>query len=119
MEESLKDPAILAEQLSPVKKSGWVRIAFTYAIHYLLANKSFKESLANILRLKGDTDTNACIAGGLMGSYYGFQSIETEFGKQIEIIQTWRPKNVKRPEWLVPGLVVDKLAANLEKISPK
>lgn len=29
----------------------------------------------NILRLKGDTDTNACIGGGLAGAYYGFSRL--------------------------------------------
>ncbi len=65
------------------------------------------------MALKGDTDTNGCIGGGLMGGVYGMDKVEKEMGKQIEIIKGWRPKNVKRPDWLVPGIVVEKIAKNL------
>ena len=53
------------------KASGWVRIALSYSIYFLIAGKSFKDSLEWIISHKGDTDTNACIMGGLLGVYYG------------------------------------------------
>ena len=31
--------------------------------------------ITNILNMKGDTDTNACIAGGRSGAYYGFTKL--------------------------------------------
>lgn len=102
----LNDPKLLLENVSPVKKAGWVRVAFSYAIFYMVKGKNFKDSLRDVLRLKGDSDTNACIAGGLMGAFYGYDKIEAELQAQINIIRKWRPKNVKRPEWLVPGLVI-------------
>ena len=46
-------------------------------MYYLITGKSFRESLTDVLRLKGDSDTNACIAGGLMGAFYGYTEIES------------------------------------------
>jgi ADP-ribosylglycohydrolase len=47
----------------------------SYAIYYFVVGNSYKESLTQVLRLKGDTDTNACIAGGLFGAYYGYNKL--------------------------------------------
>ena len=72
----LTDSSLLQKQLDATKKSGWCRVAFTYSLSVLLLKLSFRNSLEYILASKGDTDTNACIAGGLIGAFYGFERIE-------------------------------------------
>ena len=50
------------------KRIGWIRIAFSYAAHYLKIGLSLEESMRQILILGGDTDTNAAIVGGMIGA---------------------------------------------------
>jgi ADP-ribosylglycohydrolase len=52
-------------------QAGYVRLAFTYAFYHLARGSSLRSSLAETLLLGGDTDTNACIVGGLIGAYRG------------------------------------------------
>lgn len=65
------------------KKMGWAKIAFSYGLKFLvylcegklaLTEKDlYKNWIKRVIMLAGDTDTNACIAGGLVGSIIGFQ----------------------------------------------
>ena len=40
---------------------------------------SFAECVEYVIKIGGDTDTNACIAGMLAGAYYGFKSIPKQW----------------------------------------
>lgn len=55
--------------------AGFVRYGFTYAFHYLHRGTSFKQAVTETLLRGGDTDTNACIVGGLMGAYHGLNGL--------------------------------------------
>ena len=54
---------------------GLVKIAFTYAFRHLLFGSDCKSAIAKILKGRGDTDTNACIVGGLIGTGVSKQQI--------------------------------------------
>jgi ADP-ribosylglycohydrolase len=54
---------------------GFVRIAFTHAFRHLMIETSFEEALRETLAGGGDTDTNGCIVGGLMGALQGEDGI--------------------------------------------
>jgi ADP-ribosylglycohydrolase len=54
-------------------------------LEYSTQNHAF-DSLSQLIRLGGDTDTNASVAGALLGAYYGDQC--------------W-----KHPKWLLDDLV--------------
>jgi ADP-ribosyl-[dinitrogen reductase] hydrolase len=56
-------------------QAGYVRIAFTYAFFHLKQRSSFRVALSDTLARGGDTDTNACIVGGLIGAYRGINSL--------------------------------------------
>lgn len=56
-------------------QTGFVRYAFTYAFYYLAQESKFDESIYRTLLEGGDTDTNACIVGGLVGAYGGLGSL--------------------------------------------
>ncbi len=65
-------------------QAGYVRIAFTYAFYHLKQRSSFRAALSDTLARGGDTDTNACIVGGLMGAYRGINKlIESEATRKI------------------------------------
>ncbi len=55
--------------------AGFVRYGFTYAFHYLHRGASFEQAVTETLLRGGDTDTNACIVGGLMGAYHGLNRL--------------------------------------------
>jgi ADP-ribosylglycohydrolase len=57
---------------------GFVKIAFTHAFRHLYLNSTFEESLIETLLGGGDTDTNACIVGGLMGALHGVSQLGEE-----------------------------------------
>jgi len=78
--------------------AGFVRIAFTYAFHHLHCGTSFESALRQVLAGGGDTDTNACIAGGLVGARVGFAAIPAEMSRAVLACDTamGRP----RPTWL-------------------
>lgn len=50
-------------------------------MYFLVKGTSYESSIRKILEAKGDTDTNACIAGGLLGAYYGVNGLK--MNKQI------------------------------------
>jgi ADP-ribosyl-[dinitrogen reductase] hydrolase len=54
---------------------GYVRIAFTHAFRHLARGTSYPDALRETLAGGGDTDTNACIVGGLLGARWGADAI--------------------------------------------
>ena len=65
-------------------QAGFVRIAFTYAFHHLNRKSSLRPALADTLLRGGDTDTNACIVGGLIGAYRGIDKlINSEVSRKL------------------------------------
>ena len=58
--------------------AGFVRIAFIHAFRHLLRGAGFVEAIERTLLGGGDTDTNACIVGGLVGAACGAEAIPTE-----------------------------------------
>lgn len=56
--------------------AGHVRYAFTLAFHLLRDEEiSYEDAIVKTLQKGGDTDTNAAIVGGLLGSLHGVESI--------------------------------------------
>lgn len=89
------------------KCSGYIGIALQIALTELFHGKSFYDSLVNVMRRGGDTDTNGCITGALLGAYYGTSEIPNEWINTVKI-DNWRSKQY--PE-------IDQ--KNLEKIALK
>jgi len=55
--------------------AGFVKIAFTHAFHHLLKRTPHVQALRETLAGGGDTDTNACIVGGLVGALWGEEGL--------------------------------------------
>jgi ADP-ribosylglycohydrolase/fructose-1,6-bisphosphatase/inositol monophosphatase family enzyme len=103
-------------------KMGWVLVAFQNAFYQLLHANSLEEAIVSTVRFGGDTDTNAAIAGALLGAVHGRSAIPQQWRSQI---QCCRPiqglAGVKRPRpaifWPVDVLNVAEnlLLAGLEE----
>ena len=90
--------------------AGFVRIGFTHAFFHLMAESTFEEALRATLAGGGDTDTNACIVGALIGALHGIEGIPKSL---IEgVVQCDTGLAHARPEWLQAGDALD-LAARL------
>ena len=85
--------AILAAAHSPptdyVQQQGWVLIAFQNALWQLLHAPSLEEGVVDTVMRGGDTDTNAAIAGALLGAVHGRDAIPNQW---IEKVLSCRPK---------------------------
>jgi ADP-ribosylglycohydrolase len=62
---------------------GWVLIALQNAFHELLHAASLEEGVVRTVRRGGDTDTNAAIAGALLGSVYGRDAIPLQWRTMV------------------------------------
>ena len=78
--------------------AGFVRVAFTHAFHHMLRESSYIQALHETLALGGDTDTNACIVGGLVGSRVGISGIPAHMTRAVLDCDTSNGR--PRPPWL-------------------
>lgn len=58
-----------------LSQQGWVLIAFQNAVFHLLHSNSLEECLVDTIAQGGDTDTNAAIAGALIGAVFGESTV--------------------------------------------
>lgn len=78
--ETAKHPSIIEaieqaktkERRDVTKDKGWVVHAFYCAVYCLLHFEDYSPAIDWVIRLGGDTDTNAAIAGSLMGAKMGY-----------------------------------------------
>lgn len=91
-------------------QAGFVRIAFTYAMHHMLRGTSFGDALHQVLSCGGDTDTNACIVGGLVGARVSIEGIPDHMIKSVLECDTRQGR--PRPDWLSTRGAMD-IAGNL------
>ena len=72
-------------------QDGFVRIGFTHAFRHLLANTPWEAAIAETLLGGGDTDTNACIVGGLLGARDGASKIPAAMRSAVLTAGSDRP----------------------------
>ncbi len=96
-----------------VHQQGWVIIALQNALWQLLNAPSLEEGVVDTVMRGGDTDTNAAIAGALLGAVFGRSALPNQW---TEKILSCRPKagepRVRRPRpecfWPVDALELAK-----------
>ncbi len=94
-----------------VTQQGWVLKALRNAFHRLLAAPSLEEGVVATVGAGGDTDTNAAIAGALLGAVHGREAIPAQWRDRV---LTCRPirglAGVRHPrpriDWPVDALVL-------------
>ncbi|MGI5836668.1 MAG: inositol monophosphatase family protein [Chloroflexota bacterium] len=92
-----------------LKHQGWVLIALQNAFYQLLHAPSLEEGVVSTVMAGGDTDTNAAIAGALLGAVYGRPGIPVQWRQMIlccrpipKLTPTRHPR--PRPFWPVDAL---------------
>jgi ADP-ribosylglycohydrolase len=71
---------------------GWYGHGFKLVIYYLLNYEKYEEKtgfetiMKEICDLGGDTDTNCCIVGGIIGPIFGMQNFGPNFQKSLGLI---------------------------------
>jgi ADP-ribosylglycohydrolase len=66
---------VLGARVEPSRGSGYVVDSLWSAIDCLLTTNSYEACVRRAVMLGNDTDTTACIAGGLAGLLYGYENI--------------------------------------------
>jgi len=79
-------------------QAGFVKIAWTHTFRHLKLGTEFEAAIVETLSGGGDTDTNACIVGGMMGAFWGTEGIPSWMKQPVLECDTrsGRP----RPEFL-------------------
>jgi ADP-ribosylglycohydrolase/fructose-1,6-bisphosphatase/inositol monophosphatase family enzyme len=88
-----------AREAAPVcdgAQAGWVRIALQNAFHELLHAGSAEEGVVRTVRRGGDTDTNAAIAGALLGAVHGRPGIPDQWRSMVLSCRPLGPR-ARRP----------------------
>ncbi len=86
IEPALMEIILQSNQSPPsdyVHQQGWVLIAFHNALWQLGHASDFEMGVVNTVMQGGDTDTNAAIAGALLGSVYGLNAIPSQWKDQV------------------------------------
>ncbi len=84
--------------------AGFIKIAFTHAFRHLLLGSDYVSAIRETLTGGGDTDTNACIVGGLIGASVGAQAIPEAMRSAVLCCDTNQGKH-PRPSFLHPQQV--------------
>ncbi len=66
-----------------IKSGGYCISSLEASIWCLLNNENYKDTVLAAVNLGYDTDTTACIVGGLAGIYYGFEEIPSDWIEEL------------------------------------
>lgn len=78
--------------------AGYVLIALTHAFYHLYHATPFTAALGAVLAGGGDTDTNACITGGLLGALWGNNQLPAAM--RSAVLHCDVKQGQPRPAWL-------------------
>lgn len=87
-------------------RMGWVKIALQNAFYRLLNAPSLKEGVIQSAMAGGDTDTNAAIAGALLGAVHGREAVPLQWKRAVLSARAHDESPVPRPPayWPVDAL---------------
>ena len=91
---------------------GFARYAFTYAMHYLFKGTDYRTAIRETLLRGGDTDTNACIVGGLLGAFHGLDQLPKDMYRLLMRCKTHKG-NQARPDLYT----IKRVKGNLDQLS--
>jgi ADP-ribosylglycohydrolase len=84
---------------------GHVKFAFVLAFYCLwhADKKTYEEQIEFVVGLGGDTDTNACITGGLIGAYYGLTELPVDMLQKLQKSDLKKGSKPNRPAFCHPS----------------
>jgi ADP-ribosyl-[dinitrogen reductase] hydrolase len=77
------DAALTGAPKCDGSKQGWVLLALQNAFHEVLHARTVEEGLARTILRGGDTDTNAAIAGALLGAVHGREGLPRQWRSMV------------------------------------
>jgi len=73
--------------VSATSNPGWVQVSWTYSFYFLKSGKvDYEECVREVLLQGGDTDSNACIVGGMIGAVLGLERMKGGNEKRLEVM---------------------------------
>lgn len=84
------------------RKSGWGKIAMVYSFRSLLGGMDYATAVREIVGKGGDTDTNACIIGAMIGAADGEATIPQSCQRAVLEWSSKTHSGIARPAWLSP-----------------
>eukprot|EP01016_Furgasonia_blochmanni_P037303 TRINITY_DN4373_c0_g1_i4.p1 TRINITY_DN4373_c0_g1~~TRINITY_DN4373_c0_g1_i4.p1 ORF type:complete len:447 (-),score=23.48 TRINITY_DN4373_c0_g1_i4:629-1969(-) len=99
---------------------GWLKFGWAFSMLALKTPQEvdYKHFIEKVLRAGGDTDTNACIVGGVLGAYLGLSRLPQEYVRILLLCNPARNKAQKRDHSFAAVNIVS-LGLRLFTISPK
>lgn len=103
-ESKLTREILVGKTLNYGENKGLAINAFQLAMKTLLDDRSYQEQINDIIfnNLSGDTDTNACIAGAMLGMRFGFNQLMlnpvTKFNWEIVLAADTNKGDYPRPD---------------------
>jgi ADP-ribosylglycohydrolase/fructose-1,6-bisphosphatase/inositol monophosphatase family enzyme len=108
----VRDALEAARHEAPVcdgESPGWVKIALQNAFHELLHAKALEDGVVATVRRGGDTDTNAAIAGALLGAVHGRGAVPAQWRSMVLSCRPTGPR-ARRPRprafWPIDALEI-------------
>jgi ADP-ribosylglycohydrolase len=77
------DKAALAPPVCDGEHQGFVLVTLGNAFYELVHARSLEEGVVATVRRGGDTDTNAAVAGALLGAVYGREAVPPQWRKMV------------------------------------
>jgi len=96
-------PKLIEIDVQKEWSKGWCKTAWYYAFSSLALKKCLKDAMMHVVLEKGDTDTDACIVGALIGAKIGYSKRD----KECVEIQKIRAKVNSRPVYYHAAVVFD------------
>ena len=90
------EAARLAAPVCDGESQGWVKVALQNAFYELLHAPSLEEGVVATVRRGGDTDTNAAIAGALLGAVHGREAVPAQWRSMLLSCRPLPPR-ARRP----------------------
>ena len=92
------------------RNQGWVLVALQNAFHQLLHAPSLEEGVIDTVMAGGDTDTNAAIAGALLGAEHGREAVPARWRRAVLTCRPLREVGARQPRgeefWPVDAMVM-------------
>ncbi len=114
------DAAVSSPPADYEQHAGWVLVALQNAFYQLLHAPTLEEGVVASVMAGGDTDTNAAIAGALLGAVDGFEAVPLSWRSAIlscRPVEKLAPTRRPRPYPFWPA-DASELAERLAAISP-
>ena len=81
--EKLIDDTLIPIDPGQWPEQGTAEFSLYVALWCFKNSTSFEDGIEKAVRIGGDTDTYAAIAGGLLGAFYGYEAIPLEWRQTI------------------------------------